>query len=124
MKQSAGFSKAMITCRLDGALPQDRTPGRDRLRPGEIAMNKVSIMAVCLALISLMPIAAFAQKSIGMANPASVHCGEIGGRLVIRKDKAGNEYGFCRLPKGRLCEEWALFRDNKCIGPKVAMRGK
>jgi putative hemolysin len=43
---------------------------------------------------------------------------------VIRKDKAGNEYGFCRLPKGRLCEEWALFRDNKCVGPKAAMRGK
>ncbi|RVA85814.1 DUF333 domain-containing protein, partial [Mesorhizobium sp. M7A.F.Ca.CA.004.01.1.1] len=23
-----------------------------------------------------------------------------------------------------LCEEWALFRDNKCIGPKAAMRRK
>ena len=43
---------------------------------------------------------------------------------MVRKDKAGNEYGFCRLPNGRLCEEWALFRDNKCIGPKSAMRRK
>lgn len=90
------------------------------------AMKKVSILAASLALISSMPFAAgaAAQKPVGMANPASAHCGEIGGRLVIRKDRAGNEYGFCRLPKGRLCEEWALFRDNKCIGPKAAMGGK
>ena len=89
-------------------------------------MKKVSTLAASLALILSVPFAAgaAAQKPLGMANPASVHCSEIGGRQVIRKDKAGNEYGFCRLPKGRLCEEWALFRDNKCIGPKAAMRGK
>ena len=87
-------------------------------------MRNVSILAIGLALISSMSAAAGAQKPVGMANPASVHCSEIGGRLVIRKDRAGNEYGFCRLPKGRLCEEWALFRDNKCVGPKAAMRGK
>ncbi|TGR29227.1 DUF333 domain-containing protein [Mesorhizobium sp. M8A.F.Ca.ET.202.01.1.1] len=72
--------------------------------------------------MSLMLVAAdAAQKTVAMANPASVHCGAIGGRFVVRKDKAGNEYGFCRLPNGRLCEEWALFRDNKCVGPKAAM---
>lgn len=89
-------------------------------------MKNVSILVASLALVSSMPVAAgaAAQKPVGVANPASVHCGEIGGRLVIRKDKAGNEYGFCRLPNGRLCEEWALFRDNKCVGPKTAMRGK
>jgi len=88
-------------------------------------MKNVSILAASFALISAMPFAAgAAQKPVGMANPASVHCREIGGRFAIRKDKAGNEYGFCRLPNGRLCEEWALFRDNKCIGPKAAMRRK
>ncbi|WP_136617983.1 MULTISPECIES: putative hemolysin [Mesorhizobium] len=89
-------------------------------------MKTVSILATGLALISSMPFAAgaAAQKPVGMANPASIHCGEIGGRLVIRKDKAGNEYGFCGLPNGRLCEEWALFRDNECVGPKAAMRRK
>jgi uncharacterized protein len=95
------------------------------MRPGGIAMNNFSILAVAFALISSMPLEAGATtKPVGMANPASVHCGQIGGRLTIRKDKAGNEYGFCRLPDGRLCEEWALFRDNKCIGPKAAMRHK
>ncbi|TGQ71544.1 MAG: DUF333 domain-containing protein [Mesorhizobium sp.] len=64
------------------------------------------------------------SQQVGMANPASVHSGAIGGRLVVRKDKAGNEYGICRLPNGRLCEEWALFRDNKCVGLKAAMRRK
>ena len=89
-------------------------------------MTKVSILATSLAALFVMPFAAgaAAQKPVGMANPASVHCSEIGGRLVIRKDRAGNEYGFCRLPNRRLCEEWALFRDNKCVGPKAAMRGK
>ncbi|TJV40308.1 MAG: DUF333 domain-containing protein [Mesorhizobium sp.] len=89
-------------------------------------MSYSSMLAIGLAALSSMPIhaSAAAQKPVGMTNPASVHCGEIGGRLTIRKDKAGNEYGFCRLPNGRLCEEWALFRDNKCVGPKPAMRGK
>ncbi|RUZ80639.1 DUF333 domain-containing protein [Mesorhizobium sp. M7A.F.Ca.US.006.01.1.1] len=89
-------------------------------------MKKVSILVASFAALSSLPFSASAsaQKPVGMANPASVHCGEIGGRLVIRKDKAGNEYGFCRLPNRRLCEEWALFRDNKCVGPKIAMRRK
>ncbi|TPN22331.1 DUF333 domain-containing protein [Mesorhizobium sp. B2-3-3] len=86
----------------------------------------MKILVAGLAALSLIPtdVGAAAQKPVGMANPASVHCGEVGGRLAMRKDKAGNEYGFCRLPNGRLCEEWALFRDNKCVGPKTAMRGK
>ncbi|AZV20677.1 MULTISPECIES: DUF333 domain-containing protein [unclassified Mesorhizobium] len=89
-------------------------------------MKKVSILVASFAALSSLPFSAgaSAQKPVGMANPASVHCVDIGGRLVIRKDKAGNEYGFCGLPNGRLCEEWALFRDNKCIGPKAAMRRK
>ncbi|WP_365962920.1 DUF333 domain-containing protein, partial [Mesorhizobium sp.] len=79
---------------------------------------------LCCFVVAAVSAGATAQKPVGRANPASVHCGDIGGRLVIRKDKAGNEYGFCRLPNGRLCEEWALFRDNKCVGPKAAMRRK
>ncbi|WP_163311789.1 DUF333 domain-containing protein, partial [Enterobacter cloacae] len=25
--------------------------------------------------------------------------------------------GMCHLPDGRICEEWALFRDNRCVPP-------
>ncbi|MEO5756694.1 MAG: DUF333 domain-containing protein [Mesorhizobium sp.] len=86
-------------------------------------MRRIFGLAAGLVSMLLMPIDAGAAQ-VGMANPASVHCGAIRGRFVVRKDKAGNEYGFCRLPNGRLCEEWALFRDNKCVGPKAAMRRK
>lgn len=46
----------------------------------------------------------------GIANPASVHCGKVGGQTVIRKDASGGERGFCVFPDGSECEEWALFR--------------
>lgn len=51
---------------------------------------------------------------IGMANPASMHCVALGGKLEIRTDKDGGQYGMCALPDGRICEEWALFRDKQC----------
>lgn len=56
-------------------------------------------------------------KGVGMANPASVHCGKLGGRLEIRTGKDGGQYGVCHLPDGRVCEEWALMRDGACEQP-------
>ena len=53
-----------------------------------------------------------AKKSAGLANPASVNCKKKGGKLEIRKGKKG-EYGVCKFPNGKECEEWALFR-GKC----------
>ncbi|MBK0000320.1 MULTISPECIES: DUF333 domain-containing protein [Erwiniaceae] len=52
-------------------------------------------------------------KMIGMANPASVYCKKIGGKLEIVKEPAG-EVGYCTLPGGERIEEWTLYRrDNK-----------
>lgn len=56
-----------------------------------------------------------------IANPASVYCVENGGRVVIRKDKNGNEYGVCVFKDSKECEEWALFRGRCPIG---GMRSK
>jgi putative hemolysin len=84
-------------------------------------MQQLVQTAISLAALSWVMIgaaAAPAQKPIGMANPASVHCGNIGGKLEIHKDAAGNETGYCRMADGSICEEWALFRDQKCIAPK------
>ena len=53
-----------------------------------------------------------ATKRTGLANPASVNCEKKGGKLEIRKGKKG-EYGVCKFPNGKECEEWALFR-GKC----------
>ncbi len=50
----------------------------------------------------------------GMANPASVNCGKIGGSTDIRKNADGSEYGMCRFQNGTSCEEWALFRGEGC----------
>ena len=58
-----------------------------------------------------------ASPSTGMANPASVACVNQGGKLDLHTDDAGNVTGFCRLPDGRVCEEWALYRDHQCVAP-------
>jgi putative hemolysin len=50
------------------------------------------------------------QASTGLANPASVYCGQVGGKTVIKKDATGAEYGVCTFPNGSTCEEWALYR--------------
>ncbi len=46
----------------------------------------------------------------GMANPASVFCGEQGGTLDIRTDADGGQYGVCVFADGSECDEWAFFR--------------
>ena len=53
----------------------------------------------------------------GIANPASVNCTQKGGRLEIRQDAKG-EYGVCMFADGRQCEEWVLYRDDKCVPAK------
>ncbi|MDD1696661.1 MAG: DUF333 domain-containing protein [Methanoregula sp.] len=50
----------------------------------------------------------------GMANPASVNCGNIGGTTEIKKNPDGSEYGMCTFQNGTSCEEWALFRNEGC----------
>jgi len=52
--------------------------------------------------------------AIGMANPASVNCGKLGGTTEIRKNTDGSEYGMCTFVNGTSCEEWALFRGEGC----------
>ena len=54
------------------------------------------------------------QTSVGMANPASVSCGQAGGTVEIKKDATGNEYGMCTFKNGTSCEEWALYRGEGC----------
>ena len=58
------------------------------------------------------------EGKIGTANPASVHCTDIGGRLEIMDVSAsGGQIGICHLRDGRACEEWAFFRDGTCVAP-------
>jgi putative hemolysin len=65
------------------------------------------IVVVMLVVISL-------PEAWALANPASVFCAKSGGKSEIRKGPRG-QYGVCRLPDGRVVDEWAYFR---------AMRGR
>jgi putative hemolysin len=77
-------------------------------------MRRFLIVAVILGVLILaacgpQPAAAPTEPAPDMANPASVHCGEQGGKLEIRTE-AGGEVGYCLFPDGSECEEWAFFR--------------
>ena len=50
------------------------------------------------------------QNQEGLANPASVYCGEQGGTVDIRTGDDGGQYGVCVFPDGSECDEWALYR--------------
>jgi putative hemolysin len=60
--------------------------------------------AFCLAALTIGSDSAFA-----LANPASVFCVQSGGRSEIRNGPRG-QYGVCRLPNGRVVEEWSYYR--------------
>jgi putative hemolysin len=68
-----------------------------------------SIAFIVVAMLVIGP-----QSAWALANPASVFCAKSGGKSEIRKDPRG-QYGVCRLPDGRVVDEWAYFR---------AMKGK
>lgn len=56
-----------------------------------------------------------APTEVSLANPAATHCAQIGGRSEILTNVNGDSYGLCRLPDGRECEEWTLFREGRCV---------
>ena len=75
-----------------------------------------AIALACLMLDGCFQGNAVQSSSVQqLANPASVNCGKLGGKLVIRKLADGSEVGICSFANGRQCEEWALYR-NEC-GP-------
>ena len=52
-------------------------------------------------------------ERVALANPASVNCIKVGGKLTIQRSSQG-DVGMCQLPSGKVCEEWALFR-RECL---------
>ena len=49
------------------------------------------------------------DSSLGMANPASVFCDEIGGESILSND-TDDSSSLCRLQSGEEIEEWELYR--------------
>tara|TARA_R110002167_G_scaffold7718_3_gene36259 strand:- start:4215 stop:4478 length:264 start_codon:yes stop_codon:yes gene_type:complete len=85
---------------------------------GSSAFAVVVALSASLLLAACAPTPAPAPEAplAGLANPASVSCVDNGGDLQIRSTPAG-EVGICVFPDGRQCEEWALFRDHRCVAP-------
>ncbi|MCL4406225.1 MAG: DUF333 domain-containing protein [Patescibacteria group bacterium] len=48
--------------------------------------------------------------SIEISNPASQNCLDKGGRLEMRIDATGGQYGVCISANNVECDEWALYR--------------
>jgi putative hemolysin len=59
------------------------------------------------------------QPTAGIANPASVYCEQKGGKTKITTDPRGNQLGFCILPDGTECDEWAYYKGD-CVSPQAS----
>ena len=68
-------------------------------------------IAACLAA----GCAAATPPQAQLANPASKHCVEAGGKLVIERTEKG-EISVCMFEDNRQCEEWALLRGRCPVG--------
>ena len=76
------------------------------IKPIILSLAAATTLAACNTL---------EKESVPMAdmpNPASEFCVKQGGKLEIKKDKDGGEYGMCHLPDGTIVEEWAYFRQH------------
>lgn len=75
--------------------------------------NRLSCPALVAILLPLLLLTACSggepASPVGIANPASVYCESIGGKLEIVKEASG-ERGVCHLPDGTVIDEWELFR--------------
>jgi uncharacterized protein len=84
------------------SLPANRRGG---YRVWGVQENEMRLIGLgMLALVMVVPEGAWA-----LANPASVFCAQSGGKSEIRKGPRG-QYGMCRLPDGRVVNEWDYFR--------------
>jgi putative hemolysin len=90
---------------------EDRTGGaRANCAPPSPAPRLALVYGLLLLTACEPPQESSKAPLTSIANPASVHCIERGGRLEI-VDEQGGQIGFCVLPDGRRVEEWAYYRE-------------
>jgi putative hemolysin len=72
------------------------------------------IKFIPLSLLALLVCACstsrVATDQADIPNPASVFCEEQGGKVEIRTDSEGGQYGVCVFQDGSECDEWAYYR--------------
>lgn len=74
-------------------------------------MKRLLIAMLAFVLVGCVqhPAPPVSQKTIGMANPASVYCHEKGGKSQSVQTSAGAR-ADCLLPGGEKIDEWELYR--------------
>jgi putative hemolysin len=86
----------------------------------------IAILAACAGLLAgcgSNPAADETPPSAArLANPASMHCGRLGGQLGIERTPEGAEYAVCTFQDNRQCEEWAMFR-GQCPAGGIRVTG-
>ncbi len=88
---------------------------------GRVALSSLANKVANKGAAAPTPVNAIVSpRATNMANPASKHCIEMGGKLSIKKTPKG-EIGICTFKDGSQCEEWAFFR-GKC-GKNSTLRG-
>ncbi len=80
--------------------------------PTPNAEPSVEASVAASAVASVVP-SVTASTGAGLANPASVYCGEKGGSLEIG-DTSQGQVGYCFFVDYSVCEEWAFFR-GECV---------
>jgi len=90
------------------------SPKNYLLSAGSLLILAAILATGCMSTPAGTPTPTATQTSVGMANPASVSCGQASGTVEIKKDASNNEYGMCTFKNGTTCEEWALYRGEGC----------
>ncbi|MCB5190183.1 DUF333 domain-containing protein [Methylobacillus arboreus] len=70
----------------------------------------LALLVSCLLTLGCTSKTEKRSATVQIANPASSHCINQGGKIEIKKDASGAEYGICHLPDGTVIDEWELFR--------------
>lgn len=97
------------------------SPARPPSAFGRLTAGLALILSAATIGVMTGSASADTPAPVGIANPASVACVTNGGRSEIRTLSDGGQVGYCHLADGRICEEWALFRDGRCVTPPMGI---
>lgn len=74
-----------------------------------LPLQNVLFLLLVPVFLSLIVACSKNDSSIGIANPASVHCEESGGTSKIVQNEDG-AVGLCNFTDSSICDEWAFYR--------------
>ncbi len=85
---------------------------RTAMASGDRVMGRSWVVAVLLVFGAGVGCGRSGTTRPGIANPASEYCEELGGTVELITASDGGQSGQCRLPDGRVVDEWTLYRSD------------